>query len=281
MMVLRKMMHLSTTPWEVATSWLLIGAIFFAMRSCEFLQTTSREESKRTKILRLRNVQFTLQGKILPHSHPQLEECDIVIITFEFQKNDTRDTQIHMFKTSDHLLNPVKAWAKTIQRVRGYPGASDDTTVCAFLDGDGFMTTIQSDQVRPRLRAMAAILGKAQLGFDPNEIGLHSLRSGGAMAMFLSGISTIVIRRIGRWSSEAFLEYIREQVQDFTAGVAQKMLNYENFTNLSSNIVATTKVENNVVDKKDGPTPVPVAVQFSDLALDSDDNPRGRRKPRR
>ena len=113
-----------------------------------------------------------------------------------------------MFKTSDHLLNPVKAWAKTIQRVRGYPGASDDTTVCAFLDGDGSMTSIQSDQVRPRLRAMAAILGKAQLGFDPNEIGLHSLRSGGAMAMFLSGISTIVIRRIGRWSSEAFLEYI-------------------------------------------------------------------------
>ena len=53
------------------------------------------------------------------------------------------------------------------------------------------------------------------------------------MAMFLAGISTVILRRIGRWSSEAFLEYIREQVESFTYGVAQRMLSYEHFFTLN------------------------------------------------
>ena len=43
------------------------------------------------------------------------------------------------------------------------------------------------------------------------------------MAMFLSGVSEIIIQRVGRWTSLAFLEYIREQVDAFTIGVSQKM----------------------------------------------------------
>ena len=65
-------------------------------------------------------------------------------------------------------------------------------------------------------------IGQNQLGFSKEDIGLHSIRSGGAMAIFLSGVSSIIIKRIGRWSSEAFLEYIREQIEKFTAGVSQK-----------------------------------------------------------
>ena len=53
------------------------------------------------------------------------------------------------------------------------------------------------------------------------------------MAMFLAGISTVILRRIGRWSSEAFLEYIREQVESFTYGVAQRILSYEHFFTLN------------------------------------------------
>ena len=60
-------------------------------------------------------------------------------------------------------------------------------------------------------------------------MGLHSIRAGGAMAMFLSGVNEIIIQRVGRWASLAFLEYIREQVESFTIGVLQKMLENENF----------------------------------------------------
>ena len=44
------------------------------------------------------------------------------------------------------------------------------------------------------------------------------------MEIFLSGTPVITIMRVGRWSSEAFLEYIQEQVESFTFGVSRRML---------------------------------------------------------
>ena len=44
------------------------------------------------------------------------------------------------------------------------------------------------------------------------------------MGMLLSGVSDIIIQRIGRWESFSFLEYIRGQVENFTYGVSSKML---------------------------------------------------------
>ena len=92
-----------------------------------------------------------------------------------------------------------------------------------------------SSKVLPKLRAIIRIIGEDVLGFKDTDIGLHSLRSGGAMAMFLSGVSTIIIKRIGRWLSDAFLEYIREQVESFTFGVlAQRMLDFEHFHTINA-----------------------------------------------
>ena len=52
------MLELAKSPWQVAVVWLLIGAIFFAMRSCEYLEINTPEKERRTKILRLSNVIF-------------------------------------------------------------------------------------------------------------------------------------------------------------------------------------------------------------------------------
>ena len=276
--VLRKMMEVSTTEWDIATSWLLIGGLFFAMRSCEYLQTSADESSKRTKILRLKNIQFTSKGRRIPHDSPNLEESDMVAINFEFQKNDRRDVQIHLFRTDDKILCPVKAWAATVKRVRSYPNQHDNLTVCTFQEKDGSLTQIVAEHVRIRLRAIVDLIGEEALGFGRDDIGLHSIRSGGAMAMFLSGTSTIVIRRIGRWSSEAFLEYIREQVEDFTAGVAQRMLKFEKFHNLQQN-QHTLPMHIEREDKEDGPEQIPFTIQFSDLALERDEElPQRRRR---
>ena len=88
---------------------MLIGVIFFAMRLCEYLQTSCTEQSRRTKVLQMRNILFMRVGRRLGHNDWQLGESDIVMITFEFQKNDERDQQVHMFRTSDKVLNPGKA----------------------------------------------------------------------------------------------------------------------------------------------------------------------------
>ena len=199
------------------------------MRSCEYLRTVSSEESKRTKILRLRNFKFKKRGRVLKHSSKGLKNADLVMITFEFQKNNMRNRTVHMFSTGDTVLCPVVAWATTIQRILiSVPKAKGDTKICTYYDS-GTVRKFDSNMVRVRLRAIVALVGEEILGFTKEDVGLHSIRSEGAMSMFLGEVSEIIIQRVGRWKSTAFLEYIREQVENFTYGVSSKMLENEIF----------------------------------------------------
>ena len=49
----------------------------------------------------------------------------------------------------------------------------------------------------------------AHVGEDPTEFGLHSLRIGGATALFQAGADPLVIRTMGRWSSDCYRLYVR------------------------------------------------------------------------
>jgi len=61
------------------------------------------------------------------------------------------------------------------------------------------------EQVRSSLRAcMAAI------GLDATQYGAHSLRIGGATALASLDAPAYVIQRLGHWSSDAYLRYLRE-----------------------------------------------------------------------
>ena len=42
--------------------------------------------------------------------------------------------------------------------------------------------------------------------------------------MYLQGIPVYVIMLLGRWSSDAFLRYIRRNVQEFSKDVSRKMI---------------------------------------------------------
>ena len=52
------------------------------------------------------------------------------------------------------------------------------------------------------------------------------------MAKYLGKCLVFIIMRIGRWSSDAFLCYIRKQVMDFSQNVATKMLSCKNFRHI-------------------------------------------------
>ena len=134
---------------------------------------------------------------MLDFDSKNLENADMVMITFEFQKNDWRSKSVHMFKTKDNVLCPVKAWARTIKRLKKtVKDFNGDTKVCVFNSGDK-MIKITGDMVRTRLRSVVEIMGEDILGFKKEDIGLHSIRAGGAMAMFLSGVCEIIIQRVG------------------------------------------------------------------------------------
>ncbi len=58
-------MDLAMTNKKMSLCWLCIGAFFFAVRSCECLKISHKEDSKRTKIISLRNIKARKNGKAL------------------------------------------------------------------------------------------------------------------------------------------------------------------------------------------------------------------------
>ena len=49
------------------------------------------------------------------------------------------------------------------------------------------------------------------------------------MEMYMAGVPVYTIMLIGRWLSNAFLRYIRKQVEQFSRHVAKKMLTFRLF----------------------------------------------------
>ena len=47
------------------------------------------------------------------------------------------------------------------------------------------------------------------IGQDPAQYGAHSYRIGGATALFAAGADPMVIRTMGRWSSDCYRLYVR------------------------------------------------------------------------
>jgi hypothetical protein len=117
-------------------------------------------------------------------------------------------------------------WSAIVKRIRNYPGADDETKVSAIWRF-GRLEHITSKEMISALEDAVAAIGHDKLGIRPGEIGTHSIRSGAAMAMFLGECPVYVIMMIGRWSSDAFLRYIRRQVEQFSHNVSARMLRFQ------------------------------------------------------
>ena len=220
--LIRKMSNLCQSNLDTACTQLVTGAFFFAMRSCEYSSVSGPK--RRTKLLCIRNIQFYRNHQRLRHDDPNLGLADCIAITFEFQKNDQRDETVIQYRSGDPLLCPVRSWSAIVQRILGFTGTTQDSPVNLYLTPDGTIHCVSSTDVLDRLCLTARLMGEGQLGLQDKEIGTHSIQSGAAMAMYLSGVPAFVIMMIGRWSSDAFLRYIRRQVQEFSYGISSKML---------------------------------------------------------
>ena len=227
--VYRHMLHLASLPREKARAKLLAGAVFFCMRSCEFTKT-SRSDQK-TRAIRPCDISFRVCGVEMPHDHPLLHLAETVSITFGIQKSDVLDETVTQYRSDDHDLCPVEAWATVIRRLKSYPGYDAEWPVYTFHDGQHF-SHLHSSEFLMDIRAAVDVIGPAILGFTSADVGIHSNRSGGAMMMYLAKTPPYTIMMIGRWSSNAFLRYIEKQVLEFSRGVSTKMLQCNTFFNI-------------------------------------------------
>ena len=229
--VIRKLnTQTQTNEIEKALAELNTGAIYFCMRSCEYLRVQDAK-SKRTKLLCLRNIRLFKNNEELKHSSSHLKQADCIAITFEFQKNQEKNETICQDCTEDPILCPVKSWASIVTRIYNYKGTNEDTPV-NIVNHHNKLYKISSKDSIDFLRKTVRSMKEDNLGFEAKEIGTHSIRSGGAMSMRLSDISEPTIRLIGRWRSDSFLKYIRTQVREFASNISRRMNENEHFTHI-------------------------------------------------
>jgi hypothetical protein len=193
--VLRKFYKLAVSSFDKLLCQLFIGAFCFAMRSCEYVKV---QGPQKTKLLTVRNIRFYNGNRLVKHSDPNLSLAECLSITFEFQKRDSPNYSVNLFR---------------------------------FSDGKKYLFT--GTELLKRLSLAATVIGEDILGFSAKEIGLHSARSG-AMAMYLAHAPVFTIMLLGRWSIDAFLRYIQKQVKEFRKGISSKMLQQEHFFTVPS-----------------------------------------------
>ena len=69
------------------------------------------------------------------------------------------------------------------------------------------------------------------------------------MGLFLAGISVDKIKMLGRWSSDAFLVYIRPQVLEWTNNMSSEMIKNNSFFDATASHGALTSTPRSRFDR--------------------------------
>ena len=84
------------------------------------------------------------------------------------------------------------------------------------------------------IRAAVKTLHLNDAGIDPDLVGNHSLRAGGAMALKLKGHTDTTIMKIGRWLGLTFLQYIHNQIVHLAVDISKDISQDLPFLNIAS-----------------------------------------------
>jgi hypothetical protein len=154
---------------------IVIGAFFFAMRSCEY---SKPHITGKTKCIDLDGLIFrTTNNTVVPHTDPNLlTSAEFITITFVNQKNGKKMDSRTQRRTGDPHLCPVIRYGTQVQRIlRMVPSAKGATTINTIAL-NGKMGLITNTYILNLLRNKCySFGGKATFGFDPQEIGNKSI----------------------------------------------------------------------------------------------------------
>ena len=113
---------------------------------------------------------------------------------------------------SGKTLCPVMIWAKIVQRVMSYKGASEKSPVnLVYIDSRRYYIT-RSEMLKYLANTVDNMDGLSFMGKDVNT---HLIPSSLVMALYLAKRPVCTIILISRWCSDAFLLYVRRQFQEF------------------------------------------------------------------
>ena len=177
------------------------------------------------------DIGFWKDGKILTR-HSTLEElskADAATMKISNQKNGQTGQTIHHESTGP--TGAVAALARRVHHILSN-GGIEANLICAVCIEKKW-TSVESSHIVALVRLTAKSLKLHVQGIDPDLIGAHSLRAGGAMALKIWGFKDSTIRKFGRWSSDTWQMYIHSQICQLYEGVADKMSQHIPFKNIA------------------------------------------------
>jgi len=185
---------------DAAAMWLvaLSTGFFFLLRASEYLVQDNRTWSEE-RVLHGNDVEARTGNQTL-RSFKGAEE---VVIKIKGSKTDQYNVGcVRNQYRSGKELDPVGAFEEYERhfphRIRG-----TEAHLPLFRWQDGSFITRQQLQLQLEIAAIAE-------GVDPQEYGSHSLRIGGATAMYHVVGDLQQVRRFGRWATDTFHAYLWE-----------------------------------------------------------------------
>jgi hypothetical protein len=229
----------SDDPATSAAGCLALIAFYFLLRVGEYtkprmvIRNGTSVRATRTVQFTVGNVGFFKDGKIIARTSPldALLACDAATLKINNQKNGRMGDTIHQQAINKDCC-PVRALAIRVNDILTH-GGSHDTLLCEYYTTSGFIA-IESKEIIDLVRTTAASLGLNEFAIDPDLLGSHSLRAGGAMALKLHGYDDTTIMKMGRWTSLTFLQYIHNQIAHLSKDISQRMSEPLPFLNIAA-----------------------------------------------
>ena len=208
-----------------ATSDLITVAFYYLLRVGEYTKSPPSSE-KQTIPFRVGDITLrdSNNNRLDPSSPLEtLLTATEATLKIENQKNGSRGDIIHQESTGlAHC--PIKALARRIHNIMSN-GGSINTYIYQVHHSPTTTSYISPHQINQALKKAAGDIGlySPEVGYTSKDISSHSIRSGGAMAMHLSGASSETIKKVGRWKGNTFLMYIQSQISAYSQGLSKRM----------------------------------------------------------
>ena len=207
---------------------LMLVAFYFLLRVGEYtkpryvIRNGKKVAATRTKQFSVGNVGFFKDGTVLQRSSPieVLLTADLAVLKITNQKNGRMGQTITQHATGSKAC-PVAALAVIVNDIL-VQGGNDHTLLCSVFKGKKW-EEVEAAQMVSAVRDTAKTLNLHRQAIDPDLVGAHSLRAGGAMALKLHGYDDTTIMKMGRWTSLTFLQYIHNQIAHLSKDISAKM----------------------------------------------------------
>eukprot|EP00984_Skeletonema_dohrnii_P028532 scaffold18565_cov71-Skeletonema_dohrnii-CCMP3373.AAC.3 len=213
------------SPLQTVVGDLSLIAFYYLLRVGEYTISTQRSNSKQTKQFKICDITFFKvddRGRLrqLPRD----------------ASNGWKGVCIHQEANGDCYLCPVRALGRRYTHIRNH--TSDKTTFLSAVFTNGGRMDVTSRHISEGLKLAAAALDYPSCkGIPIDRIDTHSLRCGGANALSLAGYSDRQIQKMGRWRSATFMEYIKESLFTFLAGMSRSMKQKFNFFSVEGGVL--------------------------------------------